>query len=142
MVETYVQVYRKDIYDAAGLTPAKTIEEWRSNNQKATSDNVKGIVVRGSRGGGMTGTGDLSTFRAYGGQVFDDNLVCQINSPQGVHIAEQYCASIKESGPPGLDQRHLVRGPGGLRFRSVRPVHGLRLLHRALRGSDDLAGCG
>ncbi len=42
MVETYVQVYRKDIYDAAGLTPAKTIEEWRSNNQKATSRRRQG----------------------------------------------------------------------------------------------------
>lgn len=101
MVETYVQVYRKDIYDAAGLQPAKTIEEWRSNNQKATSGDVKGIVVRGSRGGGMTGTGYLSSFRAYGGRVFDDNLVCTINSPEGIHVAEQYCASIKESGPPG-----------------------------------------
>jgi multiple sugar transport system substrate-binding protein len=113
MVETYVQVYRKDIYDAAGLTPAKTIEEWRSNNQKATSGDVKGIVVRGSRGGGMTGTGYLSTFRAYGGQVFDDNLVCQINSPQGVHIAEQYCASVKESGPPGWTNVTWYEGQEG-----------------------------
>jgi multiple sugar transport system substrate-binding protein len=113
MVETYVQVYRKDIYDAAGLQPAKTIEEWRSNNQKATSGDVKGIIVRGSRGGGMTGTGYLSTFRGYGGRVFDDNLVCQINSPQGVHVAEQYCASIKESGPPGWTNVTWYEGQEG-----------------------------
>jgi ABC-type glycerol-3-phosphate transport system substrate-binding protein len=34
MVETYVQVYRKDIYDAAGLKPATTIEEWRDNTRR------------------------------------------------------------------------------------------------------------
>jgi multiple sugar transport system substrate-binding protein len=113
MVETYVQVYRKDLYDAAGIQPAKTIEEWRSNNQKVTSGDVKGIVVRGSRGGGMTGTGYLSTFRAYGGRVFDDNLVCQINTPQGVHVAEQYCASIKESGPPGWTNVTWYEGQEG-----------------------------
>lgn len=101
MVETYVQVYRKDIYDQLGLKPAHTIEEWRANNKKATTGNVKGIVVRGSKGGGMTGTGFISSFRAYGGHVFDDALVSQINSPEGVHVAEQYAASVKESGPEG-----------------------------------------
>ncbi len=101
MVETYVQVYRKDIYDKLGLKPATTIEEWRQNNKKATSGDVKGIIVRGERGGGMTGTGLISTFRGYGGVVLDQDLVCQINSPEGVHVAEQYCASVRESGPEG-----------------------------------------
>ncbi|MGI9147276.1 MAG: extracellular solute-binding protein [Chloroflexota bacterium] len=113
MVETYVQVYRKDIYDAAGLKPATTIEEWRDNNKKATQGDVKGIIVRGSRGGGMTGTGFISTFRGYGGKVFDDNLVCTINSPEGVHIAEQYCASIKESGPEGWTNVTWYEGQEG-----------------------------
>jgi multiple sugar transport system substrate-binding protein len=113
MVETYVQVYRKDIYDAAGLKPATTIEEWRDNNKKATSGDVKGIIVRGSRGGGMTGTGFISTFRGYGGRVFDDNLVCTINSPEGVHIAEQYCASVKESGPAGWTNVTWYEGQEG-----------------------------
>jgi multiple sugar transport system substrate-binding protein len=113
MVETYVQVYRKDIYDAAGLKPATTIEEWRDNNKKATQGDVKGIIVRGSRGGGMTGTGFISTFRGYGGRVFDDNLVCQINSPEGVHVAEQYCASVKESGPAGWTNVTWYEGQEG-----------------------------
>jgi multiple sugar transport system substrate-binding protein len=113
MVETYVQVYRKDIYDAAGLKPASTIEEWRDNNKKATSGDIKGVIVRGSRGGGMTGTGFISTFRGYGGRVFDDNLVCTINSPEGVHIAEQYCASIKESGPAGWTNVTWYEGQEG-----------------------------
>ncbi len=113
MVETYVQVYRKDIYDAAGLKPAVTIEEWRDNNKKATSGDVKGIIVRGSRGGGMTGTGFISAFRGYGGRVFDDNLVCTVNSPEGVHIAEQYCASVKESGPAGWTNVTWYEGQEG-----------------------------
>jgi multiple sugar transport system substrate-binding protein len=113
MVETYVQVYRKDIYDAAGLKAATTIEEWRDNNKKATNGDVKGIIVRGSRGGGMTGTGFISTFRGYGGRVFDDNLVCTINSPEGVHIAEQYCASVKESGPEGWTNVTWYEGQEG-----------------------------
>jgi multiple sugar transport system substrate-binding protein len=99
-VETYAQVYRKDIYDAAGLKPATTIEEWRDNNRKATSGNVKGIVARGTRDD-IVGTGFLSVFRGYGARVFDDNLGCTINSPEGIYVAEQYCASIKESGPLG-----------------------------------------
>jgi multiple sugar transport system substrate-binding protein len=99
-VETYAQVYRKDIYDEAGLKPATTIEEWRDNNKKATKGEVKGIVVRGTRDD-IVGTGFLSAVRGYGGRVFDDNLVCTINSPEGIHVAEQYCASIKESGPAG-----------------------------------------
>jgi multiple sugar transport system substrate-binding protein len=113
MVETYVQVYRKDIYDAAGLKPATTIEEWRDNNKKATSGDVKGIIVRGSRGGGMTGTGFISTFRGYGGKVFDDNLVCTINSAEGIHIAEEYCASVKESGPEGWTNVTWYEGQEG-----------------------------
>jgi multiple sugar transport system substrate-binding protein len=101
MVETYVQSYRKDIYDELGIEPAVTIEQWRENNAKATSGDVKGIIVRGERGGGMTGTGYISTFRGYGGVVLDEELVCQINSPEGVHVAEEYCASVRESGPEG-----------------------------------------
>jgi multiple sugar transport system substrate-binding protein len=100
MVETYVQVFRKDIYDEAGLTPATTIEEWRDNNRKATRADVKGIIARGTRDD-VVGTGFVSAFRGYGGRVFDDNLVCAINSPEGIHVAEQYCASLKESGPAG-----------------------------------------
>ena len=99
-VETYAQVYRKDLYDAAGLKPATTIEEWRDNNKKATQGSVRGIVARGTRDD-IVGTGFLSIFRGYGARVFDDNLVCTINSPEGIHVAEQYCASIKESGPVG-----------------------------------------
>ena len=49
----------------------------------------------------MTGTGFISTFLGYGGAVLDEGLVCQINSPEGVHVAEEYCASVRESGPEG-----------------------------------------
>jgi multiple sugar transport system substrate-binding protein len=101
MVETYVQSFRKDLYDEAGIEPAVTIEQWRANNAKVTSGDVKGIIVRGERGGGMTGTGYISTFRGYGGVVLDEDLVCQINSPEGVHVASEYCASVRESGPEG-----------------------------------------
>ena len=51
MVETYVQSYRKDIYDELGIEPAETIEQWRENNAKATSGDVKGIIVRGEQEG-------------------------------------------------------------------------------------------
>ena len=101
MVETYVQSFRKDIYDEAGIEPAVTIEQWRENNAKATSGDIKGIIVRGEKAGGMTGTGFISTFRGYGGVVLDEELVCQINSPEGVHVAGEYCASVRESGPEG-----------------------------------------
>lgn len=101
MVETYVQAYRKDIYDELGIEPATTIDQWRQNNMAANSAEVKGIIVRGERGGGMTGTGFISTFRGYGGVVLDENLVCQINSPEGVFVAEEYCASVREAGPEG-----------------------------------------
>jgi multiple sugar transport system substrate-binding protein len=112
MVETYVQVYRKDIYDEAGLKPATTIEEWRDNNKKATRGNVKGIVVRGTSGD-VVGTGFISVFRAYGGRVFDDSMACTINSPEGVHLAEQYCASVKESGPAGWTNVTWYEGQEG-----------------------------
>jgi multiple sugar transport system substrate-binding protein len=101
MVETYVQAYRKDVYDELGVKPATTIEGWRDINKKATKGDMKGIIVRGERGGGMSGTGYISTFLGYGGQVMDEGLVCQINSPAGVHVAGEYCASVKESGPEG-----------------------------------------
>ena len=84
---------------SAGIEPAVTIEQWRANNAKATSGDVKGIIVRGERGGGMTGTGFISTFRGYGGVVFDEDLVCQINSPEGVHVAE---STAPRCASPGL----------------------------------------
>lgn len=113
-VETYVQVYRKDIYDQLGIKPATTIEDWRANNKKATSGNVKGIVVRGIRDqGGVDATGFVSTFLGYGGQVVDQNMVCQINSPIGVHIAQEYCASVKESGPAGWTNVQWYEGQEG-----------------------------
>ena len=112
MVETYVQVYRKDIYDEAGLKPATTIEEWRDNNRKATRGDIRGIVVRGTRGD-IVGTGFVSVFRGYGARVFDDNLACTINSPEGIHVAEQYCASIKESGPAGWTNVTWYEGQEG-----------------------------
>jgi multiple sugar transport system substrate-binding protein len=101
MVETYVQSFRKDVYDELEVEPAVTIEQWRDINKKATKGDMKGIIVRGQKNGGTTGTGFISTFRGYGGAVFDEGLVCTINSPEGVHVAEQYCASVKESGPEG-----------------------------------------
>lgn len=101
MVETYVQSYRKDVYDELGIEAATTIEGWRENNAAATSGDMKGIIVRGERGGGMTGTGFISTFLGYGGTVMDEGLVTQFNSPEGVHVAEEYAASVRESGPEG-----------------------------------------
>ncbi|MFT4039191.1 MAG: extracellular solute-binding protein [Thermomicrobiales bacterium] len=101
MAETYVQAYRKDVYDELGIEPGATIEQWREANKKATQGDMKGIIVRGEKGGGMTATGWVSTFLGYGGVIMDEGLVTQFNSDIGVKLAEEYCASVKESGPEG-----------------------------------------
>jgi multiple sugar transport system substrate-binding protein len=113
MLETYVQAYRKDIYDEKGLKPAKTIEQWRENNKKATSGDIKGIIVRGLRNGGTSGTGFLSAAMGYGGTVFDADWKPAINSEAWVHVGEVYCASVKESGPPGWTNVTWYEGQEG-----------------------------
>ncbi|MFN8521564.1 MAG: sugar ABC transporter substrate-binding protein [Chloroflexota bacterium] len=112
-VETYVQVYRKDLYDQAGIKPANTVEEWRANNKKITQGDVKGVIARGFKGGGIAGTGFASMFRSYGGRVFDESGQCQINTPEGIHVATEYCASMKESGPPGWTSVTWYEGQEG-----------------------------
>jgi multiple sugar transport system substrate-binding protein len=104
MVEADSVAYRKDLFEKAGIAkPPETIDDLVEAARKTTdkANNVYGVIERGLRGGGASGTGFTSTFKGYGGRVFDDALKCTINSEVGVMLADKWAKMMKESGPPG-----------------------------------------
>jgi ABC-type glycerol-3-phosphate transport system substrate-binding protein len=72
--EVTVQVYRKDLYDAKGLKPAETLDEF-VKNAAAVHDpdhRVWGAALRGFAGAGQNMYIYPSLFRSFGGEWFKD----------------------------------------------------------------------
>jgi multiple sugar transport system substrate-binding protein len=101
--EVTVQVYRKDLYDAKGLKPAETLDEFVKNAAALhdPSNRVYGMALRGFAGAGQNMYIYPSIFRAFGGQWFQGKTL-KVNSPEAEQALGWYVDAQTKYAPPAV----------------------------------------
>ena len=102
--EATIQIYRKDVYDAAGIRPAETLDEYAANAKKVHNpeNRLWGCALRGFRGAGQNMYIYPSIFRAYGGEWFDGNRVT-VDTPEALGALEYYVKLLNNYAPKGVE---------------------------------------
>jgi len=102
--EATIQIYRKDVYDAAGLKPADTLDEYASNAAAIHNpgNRLWGCALRGFRGAGQNMYIYPSIFRAYGGEWFDGKRVT-VDTPEALAALEYYVNLLNSYAPAGVE---------------------------------------
>ncbi|MFC0246164.1 ABC transporter substrate-binding protein [Falsochrobactrum ovis] len=104
--ESSFTLYRKDLFDEAGLTmpDAPTYDEIKEFAIKLTDKSKEqyGLCLRGKPGWGenMAYVGTL--INTFGGRWFDEEWKPQINSDEWKQAINFYVDLMKEVGPPGI----------------------------------------
>jgi len=101
--EVTVQVYRKDLYDAKGLKPADTLDEF-IRNAAALNDpgnRMYGMALRGFAGAGQNMYIYPSLFKAFGGNWFSGKKVV-VNSTEAVRALDWYVDAESKYAPPAV----------------------------------------
>ncbi len=95
-----LMVYRKDVLEAAGIQPPKTLDELIADVPKLTNADkgMYGIALRGARGSGANVWRWMPFFKAYGGKWFDGDKPA-FNSDAAVKATETYLKLFKDSAP-------------------------------------------
>ena len=100
--EVTILYYRKDLFEAAKLTPPKTLDELEQDAAKLTKPpQVFGIALRGLRGEGMNVYTWTEWMRSYGANFLDPKMHPVFNSPEAVEGTQHYGDLIKKYGAPG-----------------------------------------
>src|SRR4029078_5598134 len=99
--EVTVQVYRKDLYDAKGLKPADTLDEFLKNAAAINdpANRVYGMALRGFAGAGQNMYIYPSLFKAFGGNWFSGKKVV-VNSTEAVRALDWYVDGEEKSPLP------------------------------------------
>lgn len=102
--EATIQIYRKDVYDAKGLKPAETLEEYKANAAAVhdPENRLWGCALRGFRGAGQNMYIYPSIFRAYGGEWFDGDRVT-VDTPEALAALEYYVSLLNSYAPSGVE---------------------------------------
>jgi len=96
-------MYRKDLFEEAGLQPPQSMEEYEEYAKKFTNPpDLFGVAMRGLRGNGMNIYIWSEWLWSYGGKYFDENWNPVFNSPEGVLATENYAKLLQNYGPPGV----------------------------------------
>jgi multiple sugar transport system substrate-binding protein len=96
--EPFIQWYRTDIYDALGLKPAKTWDEFRAN-AKAVKDSGKGDGIIFGFGPNVSWWW-MTMVWSFGGQLYDQNYNPMVNSPEAV-AGTQFLKDMLAYAPAG-----------------------------------------
>jgi sorbitol/mannitol transport system substrate-binding protein len=103
--ESSFTLYRKDLFDAAGLTMPEqpTYDQIKEFAAKLTdkNNNVYGICLRGKPGWGENMAFLGTMINAYGGQWFNMEWKPQLNSEPWKKAIGDYVSLMNEFGPPG-----------------------------------------
>ena len=99
--EANAYMYRKDIFDANGLTPPTSLDELVavSKQLKEINPDMAGIVVRGSLNWATIHPGFMTMYSSYGCVDYDDNMVPQMNSACAVEVTEKWIDMVRSAGP-------------------------------------------
>ncbi len=96
--EPMIQWYRTDIYDALGLQPAATWEEYRANARIVHESGLGDGVILGW--GPRVTWWWMTLVWSFGGHLYDDALVPTVNTPDVV-AATTYLRGLLAYGPEG-----------------------------------------
>ncbi len=101
--EVTVQVYRKDLYDAKGLPPAGTLDDFVKNAAAVhdPANRVWGAALRGFAGAGQNMYIYPSIFRSFGGDWFAGGRI-RVNGPEALGALEWYVATLSKYAPPAV----------------------------------------
>jgi ABC-type glycerol-3-phosphate transport system substrate-binding protein len=83
----HISMYRKDIYEAKGFKPEKTIEEFKRNAQALKSDSMAGTVLM-FRVGDQCASGVSYYLNNVGDGWFHKDWKLAVNTPKGVQAVE------------------------------------------------------
>ncbi|MBD8728126.1 sugar ABC transporter substrate-binding protein [Frigoribacterium sp. CFBP 13707] len=106
--ESSFLMYRKDVFDAAGLTmPDKPT--WDQVAELAAEvdgaeDGMKGICLRGQPGWGQVYAPLTSVVNTFGGTWFDEDWTAQADSPEFTEAVQFYVDLVREHGENGAAQ--------------------------------------
>lgn len=105
-LEVEMLFYRKDLFEAAGLTAPKTLEELEAAAAKLhnPSADLFGIASRGRKAAAVTMFSNY--LYNYGGNWLDDSRNPAINTPEAVEAMTYYGNLLKNYGPPGSVGNH------------------------------------
>lgn len=98
--EVTIQVYRKDLYQAKGLKPADTLEDYLKNAAAvhAPDDRVWGAALRGVAGAGQNMYIYPSLFREFGGEWFKGGKLV-VNGPEAEAALAYYVELMRKYAP-------------------------------------------
>jgi multiple sugar transport system substrate-binding protein len=97
-------LYRKDLFEEAGLEPPTTFEELETVAAYFTEnvEGVDGLAMRGLRGNGMNVYIWSEWLRSYGGEYLNENSEPIFNNEAGVAATENYASLLQNYGPEGV----------------------------------------
>ena len=101
--ESIELMYRKDLFDAAGLEAPQTMDELMAAAAALhdPENGITGISLRGDRGAGLNVYIWTSFLRAFGGTYFDEDMKPVLDSPEAIAAAEFYAEILQNYGFPG-----------------------------------------
>jgi multiple sugar transport system substrate-binding protein len=97
--ETNALMYRKDLLDKAGIKVPTTLDELVDAAKKLKTNDMAGIVVRGSLNWATIHPGYMTMYSSYGCKDYDDNMVPQMNSDCAVEVTQKWADMVKAAGP-------------------------------------------
>ncbi len=97
-----VLAYRKDLYDAAGLKPPATMDEFVADAVKLTDKSKKayGFVANGQKGPAVAQDW-MQYNRQFGGSILDKDGKPTLNSPANIASVVAYKKLFDDAAPPG-----------------------------------------
>jgi len=102
--EATCQIYRKDLYDKAGIKPAETLDEYLSNASKIhdPDNRLWAAAVRGMKGAGQNMYIYPSILAGHGGKWFDSSGKMTVNTPEAIAALEYYVQLQTTYAPSGV----------------------------------------
>ena len=102
--ETWVNFYRKDVFDELGLTPPRTPEELLAvcEKIKASGKDIYPVSMRGRQGQGNNVFQWGFLLYALNGRYYNDGMTAlTLNSPETVASVKLYAKLVQDYSPPG-----------------------------------------
>lgn len=105
-MEVEMLFYRKDLFQAAGLSVPKTLDELEAAAKKLNdpAKGVYGIATRGKKAAAVTMFSNY--LYNFGGDWLDKDRKPTINTPEAVNALTYYGNLLKNYGPPGSVNNH------------------------------------
>ena len=99
--EANAYMYRKDIFDANGLTPPTSLDELVevSKKLKEIDPANAGIVVRGSLNWATIHPGFMTMYSSFGCKDYNEKMQPQMNTPCAVEVTEKWIDMVRSAGP-------------------------------------------